>query len=285
MRHPRPRPHHEPTDTADRLDVTAPRSGRNGTKAERPEDPQAGHPRRRGGPSYPVRAGASRVMQHMRSPKATLTDREDRHPGQLARGLGNREIAKALFISEATVKTSPGPHLRQILGVDTRAAPSRSRRNNGCCRSPELGPACVSRPGPAGGRCRARRQAPKSWWSRRTATARPTALAPLGSFRHAGEWADASPAVVEPRTGRRETVSTSPGRMRKSVTSVYLLIDRKRHEMLVHSEPDDGIYATIVTRPFGKPLHSLSFDLPLMNRGASTRRQASAMCRTFRRAC
>jgi DNA-binding NarL/FixJ family response regulator len=49
-----------------------------------------------------------------------LTDRERDILGQLARGLGNREIARALFISEATVKT----HLGRIytkLGVDTRA--------------------------------------------------------------------------------------------------------------------------------------------------------------------
>ncbi|MER7112159.1 response regulator transcription factor [Streptomyces sp. NPDC000229] len=49
-----------------------------------------------------------------------LTDRERDILGQLAHGLGNREIARALFISEATVKT----HLGRIyakLGVDTRA--------------------------------------------------------------------------------------------------------------------------------------------------------------------
>ncbi|WP_436770834.1 response regulator [Yinghuangia sp. YIM S09857] len=63
---------------------------------------------------------ANRVMERMRSPRASLTDRERDILGQLARGLGNREIARALFISEATVKT----HLVRIytkLGVDTRA--------------------------------------------------------------------------------------------------------------------------------------------------------------------
>lgn len=89
-------------------------------KAERPEELFAAiHAAAEGRPalSAPV---ASRVMQHMRSPKATLTERETDILGQLARGLGNREIAKALFISEATVKT----HLVRIydkLGVDTRA--------------------------------------------------------------------------------------------------------------------------------------------------------------------
>jgi DNA-binding NarL/FixJ family response regulator len=64
---------------------------------------------------------ASRVMDRMRGAAGpSLTDRERDILGQLAHGLGNREIARALFISEATVKT----HLGRIyakLGVDTRA--------------------------------------------------------------------------------------------------------------------------------------------------------------------
>ncbi|GAA4991709.1 Uma2 family endonuclease [Yinghuangia aomiensis] len=86
-------------------------------------------------------------------------------------------------------------------------------------------------------------------------------LAPLGSFRHAGEWADASPAlmVVEVTSNDWDTEARDrvdkPRAYAEVRIPVYLLIDRKRHEMLVHSEPDDGVYATIVTRPFGKPLH------------------------------
>ncbi|MCM1950209.1 response regulator transcription factor [Streptomyces sp. G2] len=64
---------------------------------------------------------ASRVMDRMRGAAGpSLTDRERDILGQLAHGLGNKEIARALFISEATVKT----HLGRIyakLGVDTRA--------------------------------------------------------------------------------------------------------------------------------------------------------------------
>ncbi|MBE8474992.1 response regulator transcription factor [Streptomyces sp. 3R004] len=63
---------------------------------------------------------AGRVMANLRKPRPTLTDRERDILTQLARGIGNRDIARALFISEATVKT----HLRRIydkLGVDTRA--------------------------------------------------------------------------------------------------------------------------------------------------------------------
>ncbi|MGW5678338.1 response regulator [Streptomyces sp. NPDC003860] len=90
-------------------------------KAERPEELfTAIHSAAQGRTalSAPV---ATRVMDHMRGAgRPSLTERETDILGQLARGLGNREIARALFISEATVKT----HLGRIygkLGVDTRA--------------------------------------------------------------------------------------------------------------------------------------------------------------------
>ncbi|MET8503484.1 response regulator transcription factor [Streptomyces sp. NPDC004787] len=90
-------------------------------KAERPEELFAAiHSAAQGRTtlSAPV---ASRVMDRMRGAAGpSLTDRERDILGQLAHGLGNREIARALFISEATVKT----HLGRIyakLGVDTRA--------------------------------------------------------------------------------------------------------------------------------------------------------------------
>ncbi|WP_256107765.1 response regulator transcription factor [Streptomyces sp. ODS05-4] len=87
-------------------------------KAERPEELFAAiHAAALGRAtlSAPVarRAGAP-------SAAPALTPRERDILGQLARGLGNREIARALFVSEATVKT----HLGRIyakLGVDTRA--------------------------------------------------------------------------------------------------------------------------------------------------------------------
>ncbi|MFJ5778608.1 response regulator [Streptomyces sp. NPDC093094] len=89
-------------------------------KAERPEELFAAvHAAAEGRTalSAPV---AGRVMARMRSPRPALTPRERDILAQLAQGLPNREIARALFISEATVKT----HLRRIydkLGVDTRA--------------------------------------------------------------------------------------------------------------------------------------------------------------------
>ncbi|WP_306321387.1 MULTISPECIES: response regulator transcription factor [unclassified Streptomyces] len=89
-------------------------------KAERPEELFAAiHAAAQGRTalSAPV---ANRVMANMRKPRPTLTDRERDILAQLAHGLGNREIAKALFISEATVKTHLG-RIYDKLGVDTRA--------------------------------------------------------------------------------------------------------------------------------------------------------------------
>ncbi|ORT58851.1 response regulator transcription factor [Streptomyces sp. CB03238] len=84
-------------------------------KAERPEELFAAiHAAAEG------RTALSAPVAVRRTAVPALTARELDILGQLARGLGNREIARALFISEATVKT----HLGRIytkLGVDTRA--------------------------------------------------------------------------------------------------------------------------------------------------------------------
>ncbi|MFE1209770.1 response regulator [Streptomyces albidoflavus] len=63
---------------------------------------------------------AKRVMTHLRNPQPELTPRERDILRHLTQGLGNREIARALFISEATVKTHLG-RIYQKLGVETRA--------------------------------------------------------------------------------------------------------------------------------------------------------------------
>lgn len=89
-------------------------------KAERPEELFAAiHAAAQGRTtlSAPV---AGRVLAGLRSPRPTLTDREGDILAQLARGLGNREIARALHISEATVKTHLG-RIYDKLGVETRA--------------------------------------------------------------------------------------------------------------------------------------------------------------------
>lgn len=89
-------------------------------KAERPDELFAAiHAAAQGSPALSASV-ANRVMAGLRRPRPSLTGRERDILAQLARGLGNREIARTLFISEATVKT----HLRRIydkLGVDNRA--------------------------------------------------------------------------------------------------------------------------------------------------------------------
>ncbi len=90
-------------------------------KAERPEELFAAIRSAAQGRTTLSPPVASRVMAQLRGAgRPALTDRESDILAQLAHGLGNREIARALFISEATVKT----HLGRIyakLGVDTRA--------------------------------------------------------------------------------------------------------------------------------------------------------------------
>ncbi|MFB7595580.1 response regulator [Streptomyces sp. NPDC056160] len=89
-------------------------------KAERPEELFTAIHSAAAGRTALSAPVAHRVMARMRSPRPTLTGRERDILGQLARGLTNRDIAKALFLSEATVKTHLG-RIYDKLGVDTRA--------------------------------------------------------------------------------------------------------------------------------------------------------------------
>ncbi|WP_410870137.1 response regulator [Nocardia sp. A7] len=90
-------------------------------KAERPEELFAAIHAAASGQTALSAPVAAKVMAKMRNPGPTLTARERDILGQLAHGLGNREIARALHISEATVKTHLG-RIYDKLGVDTRAA-------------------------------------------------------------------------------------------------------------------------------------------------------------------
>ncbi|MER6951588.1 response regulator transcription factor [Nonomuraea sp. NPDC000554] len=64
---------------------------------------------------------ATRMMKRMRDPGTALSAREVEILELLASGEGNREIARRLFITEATVKTHL-VHIYSKLGVETRTA-------------------------------------------------------------------------------------------------------------------------------------------------------------------
>ena len=66
-------------------------------------------------------AVATRVVSRVRSRSQELSSREAEVLTLVARGRSNREIAKTLFVSEATVKTHLG-HVYEKLGVRDRAA-------------------------------------------------------------------------------------------------------------------------------------------------------------------
>lgn len=64
---------------------------------------------------------AARIMGRIQNPAPSLSSREIQILGLLATGMPNRQIAKDLFISEATVKTHL-VHIYEKLGVDNRTA-------------------------------------------------------------------------------------------------------------------------------------------------------------------
>ncbi|MEU0315462.1 response regulator transcription factor [Nocardioides sp. NPDC006273] len=63
---------------------------------------------------------ATRVLKGMRSPLPKLTDREIEVLRHLARGATNKEIARTLFVTEATVKSHLA-HIFTKLDVDSRS--------------------------------------------------------------------------------------------------------------------------------------------------------------------
>lgn len=73
---------------------------------------------------------AQRVVARMGRARAELSAREVEILAAVARGLGNREIARSLFISEATVKTHL-VHVFTKLDVDSRTAAVDRARQDG----------------------------------------------------------------------------------------------------------------------------------------------------------
>lgn len=72
----------------------------------------------------------TRVVNVMRAPRVKLTERELDVLRLLDTGASNREIAKALFVTEATVKTHL-VHVFDKLGVDSRARAVAVARETG----------------------------------------------------------------------------------------------------------------------------------------------------------
>lgn len=76
---------------------------------------------------------AGRLARRVVQRPSELTDREREVMALVADGLGNRQIAKALFLSEATVKTHL-VHVFSKLGVDNRTSAVAEARARGILR-------------------------------------------------------------------------------------------------------------------------------------------------------
>lgn len=76
---------------------------------------------------------ADRLLARMRNPAPTLSARELEVLREVALGRSNREVAKALFLSEATVKTHL-VHVFDKLGVDSRTGAVARARDLGLLR-------------------------------------------------------------------------------------------------------------------------------------------------------
>ncbi|MEV4244247.1 response regulator transcription factor [Streptosporangium canum] len=76
---------------------------------------------------------ASRLLGRVRTPSTTLSPRELEVLGHVAAGMSNRQISKAMFLSETTVKTHLA-HIYTKLGVDSRTAAVAAGSKKGLIR-------------------------------------------------------------------------------------------------------------------------------------------------------
>ncbi|MFI7358622.1 Uma2 family endonuclease [Streptomyces avidinii] len=93
----------------------------------------------------------------------------------------------------------------------------------------------------------------------RAGRARPDgALAPIGTFAGAGEWADPKGVLMvlevtshDADTDRRDRKEKRDGYAAAGIP-VYLLIDRENCTLTVHSDPDAGSYRRSPSLPYGE---------------------------------
>ncbi|MFI6925276.1 response regulator [Nonomuraea spiralis] len=78
---------------------------------------------------------AARLMGRVRAPDTALSPRELEVLAHVAAGLSNRQISKAMFLSETTVKTHLA-HIYTKLDVDSRTAAVAAASRRGLIRTP-----------------------------------------------------------------------------------------------------------------------------------------------------
>lgn len=78
-------------------------------------------------------AVADRLVRRVQQPMTALSERELEVLALVAQGLGNAEVARALFLSQATVKTHL-VHVFAKLGVDSRTAAVAAATERGLLR-------------------------------------------------------------------------------------------------------------------------------------------------------
>ncbi|GHF57642.1 hypothetical protein GCM10010218_43810 [Streptomyces mashuensis] len=85
-------------------------------------------------------------------------------------------------------------------------------------------------------------------------------LAPVRHFAGHGDWSDPDGVLMvvevtsyDADTNQRDRVDKRDGYAAAEIP-VYLLVDRDQCSVTVHSEPEEGRYRSIVTRPYGTPV-------------------------------